>query len=430
MNTTIGIRREDKNEWERRVPISPAHIRLLKEKFNIKSIIQPSNIRIFPNKSYEENSAEIYESLADASVIFAVKEIPETLFEKNKTYVFFSHTIKGQSSNMPMLKKMMDLSCTLIDYERIIDSKGRRLVFFGKYAGIAGMIDTLWGYGQRLQNLDIKSPLSEIKQTINYSTLIDAKNHILEIGKKIKHNGLPDEITPLIVGFAGYGNVSQGAQKMIDLFPTKEITPQQLLNKDFSKSNTIIYKTVFKEEHLAKPKQENVSFNLQDYYQFPDKYSQNFEQYLSELSILMNCIYWDNRYPRLVTKNWAKKNEGFRLQAIGDISVDINGSIEFTEKVTTPASPCFVYNPENDTIVDGVDGKGIIVMAIDNLPCELPKESSLAFSDALIDLIPAIVKTDYSQSFENLNLPIELQHAIIVHRGKLTSEYEYIDKYL
>ena len=183
---------------------------------------------------------------------------------------------------------------------------------------------------------------------------------------------------------------------------------------------------------MVKPRRSDDDFNLQEYYNHPDRYEPKFQQHLPFLTILMNCVYWDDRYPRLVTKQWLKtvdKNT-CRLQAIGDISVDIHGAIEFTEKVTTPDSPCFIYNPRNNTISDGINGEGILIMAIDNLPCELPLESSKSFSDALVDLVPTIVNTDFSQSFSQLNLPVALQHAVILHKGELTPEYEYIDKYL
>jgi len=217
-----------------------------------------------------------------------------------------------------------------------------------------------------------------------------------------------------------------------EISEVEEIAPMELESIKTEHSNNVIYKVVFKEEHIAQPKQRDAQFNLQEYYNHPDRYVPNFEQFLPNLSILMNCIYWDERYPRLVTKQWLKSQNrnDIRLQIIGDISVDINGAIEFTEKVTTPASPCFIYNYQKDVINDGFDGEGIVVMAIDNLPCELPQESSLAFSTALIDLVPIIVNTDFSQPLDELNLPIELQHALILHRGKLTPEYLYIDKYL
>ncbi len=206
MNSIIGIRREDKNEWERRVPLIPEHIRDFEEQYGIKTIIQPSKIRVYSDDEYRDAGAVVKEELSNCPIVFAVKEIPIHLFEKNKTYIFFSHTIKGQKYNMPLLKKMMDLKCTLIDYERIVNEHGFRLVFFGRYAGLAGMIDTLWALGQRLKSKNIDSPFNEIRQTIHYKNhLPEIKEHLSEIGKKIGQNGIPKSITPVIVGFAGYG---------------------------------------------------------------------------------------------------------------------------------------------------------------------------------------------------------------------------------
>ena len=224
MNFTLGIRREDKNKWERRVPLIPQHIKELKNKYEIQTIIQPSQIRVYNDKEYTFMGAEVKESLSSPSVVFAVKEIPIDFLQPGKTYVFFSHTIKGQKYNMPMLKKMMDLSCNLIDYEKISDEKGRRLVFFGKYAGLAGMIDTLWAFGQRMKWKGISSPFAEIKQTIHYTDLDEAKLHLKDIGNRIHQEGIPTSLAPLIVGFAGYGNVSKGAQEILDILPVKEIS--------------------------------------------------------------------------------------------------------------------------------------------------------------------------------------------------------------
>ena len=150
MNKTIGIRREDKNKWEVRVPIIPDAVKLIKDKWGINSIVQPYATRAFKDEEYLKDGAEINEDLLKADIIFAVKEVPINLLLENKTYLFFSHTIKGQSYNMPLLKALLNKKCTLIDYECIKDNKGRRLVFFGKYAGLAGMIDALHGLGKRL----------------------------------------------------------------------------------------------------------------------------------------------------------------------------------------------------------------------------------------------------------------------------------------
>jgi len=432
MGFTLGIRREDKNKWERRVPLVPEHIKELNKKHGIETIIQPSKIRTFSEKDFKNAGALIDEDLSSCPVVFAIKEIPINFFEPLKTYVFFSHTIKGQNHNMPMLKKMMELGCNLIDYERVTDEKGHRLVFFGRFAGLAGMIDTLWAFGQKIKWEGIKTPFAEIKQTIHYNDINDVKKHIRKIGKKIEQEGLPSSLTPFIVGFAGYGNVSNGAQEILDILPVKEISPKQI--KDIYKnfSNKIIYKIVFKEEDIVESISSKKDFDLQDYYNNPHLYRSVFHQYIKHLNILMNCILWNKQYPRLVTKEFLKKNNmsKMKLKVIGDISVDVNGAIEFTEKVTTPGCPVFIYNPLNGEIVDGYEGNGIVVMAVDNLPCEVPKESSQAFSDSLFRFIPTIVKADFSADFINLSLPPEIKKAVILHHGKLTPDYRYINKFL
>jgi len=375
----------------------------------------------------------VQESLSPCSVVFAVKEIPMDCFEQGKTYVFFSHTIKGQKHNMPMLRKMMAMHSTLIDYERIVDSHGNRLVFFGRFAGLAGIVDTLWTFGQRLHWEHIDSPFQKIKQTIHYKDLEDIKHHITTVGNDIKAKGLPQSLTPLIVGFAGYGNVSTGAQEILDLLPVQEIKPEDLTSVYTNPSNNVIYKVVFKEEHMVKPIHSPARFDLQEYYTHPERYRSAFEQYLPYLTILMNCIYWSAQYPRLVTKAYLKKSsaKGLRLRVIGDISVDVNGAVECTEKTTSPGKPVFVYNPKTDTIQDGYEGDGVVVMAVDNLPCELPRESSQAFSETLLRFVPEIMAADFTgDDFAQLALPPEIKNAVILYKGKLTPSYSYINKFL
>lgn len=425
----VGIRREDKNIWERRTPIIPQHIKELKEK-GIEFFIQPSKIRAFKDREYAEAGAIIQDNINECNVIFAVKEIPSDFFKKNKTYVFFSHTIKGQKHNMPMLKKIMELKSQLIDYEKIVDEKNRRLIFFGRYAGLAGMIDTLWALGQRLNEEGIENPFAEIKQTYAYGSLGEAKKSIKKISENIKKNGLPESITPLIFGIAGYGNVSKGAQEIIDILPVKEITPEQVVSlQDKGYSGKHIYKVIFKEEDIVEP--VSGEFELQDYYKHPEKYRSKFDKYLRDLTILVNAIYWDKIYPRLVTKKYLKENYGkIRLMVIGDIGCDINGAIECNVKITEPDNPVFVYEPLTDKTTDGFKGKGVVVLAVDNLPCELPKESSKDFSSALKKFIPEIAKTDFSVNFDDCNLSPEIKNAVIVYHGKLTPNYQYLEKYL
>jgi len=433
MGFTIGIRREDKNRWEKRVPLIPDHIKKLKENHGVETIIQPSHIRTFSDREYLATGAVVNEDLSRCSIVFSVKEMPLDFFEPGKTYVFFSHTVKGQKHNMPMLKRMMDLGCTLIDYEKIADNKDRRLVFFGRFAGLAGMVDTLWIFGQRLHWEHIPTPFIDVKQTIRYKNLDDSKEQLADIGTTIKRHGLPKSLTPLIVGFAGYGNVSKGAQEILDILPVQEISPAELPSVSKTPSRTTLYKVVFKEEDMVKPISPTKRFDLQEYYSHPENYKPVFEHSIPYLSILMNCIYWNVQYPRLVTKDFLKKNYGkqLHLKVIGDISVDINGAIECTEKTTSTDNPTFVYNPVTGRIRDGYRGEGIVVMAVDNLPCELPQESSQTFSHTLVRFIPDIVHADFlEEDFDKVALPPEIKKAVILYHGQFTPNYTYINKFL
>ncbi|MCW8810458.1 MAG: hypothetical protein OQK64_05815, partial [Ignavibacteriaceae bacterium] len=354
----IGIRRADKNKWERRTPLIPDDLKYLKEKYGIQTLVQPSEIRAYTNAQYKEAGVEVVEDIQNVKIIFAVKEIPLHFYRERKTYIFFSHTIKGQSYNMPLLKKMMELKCNLIDYERIVDESNRRLIFFGKYAGLAGMVETLHALGQKLKLKGYKTPLEKIKQAYQYDSIEEVKQELKKIGEEIKSGGIPEDVQPLIIGFAGYGNVSKGAQEIIGILPIISIQPDELQDlSKYSKEEISrnLFKVVFKEEDLVRPKEGK--FKLQDYYDNPEKYEGKFEEYIPYLSVVVNCIYWTNRYPRLVTKKFVTNdnylNSEQKLMVIGDISVDVNGAIEITYKATDPGNAFYTYQPANDKFEDG-----------------------------------------------------------------------------
>ncbi len=436
MKTVIGIRREDKNQWERRVPLIPDDVAALIHDHGFDVVVQPSDIRAFSDDDYVRAGARIDEDLSSCAVVFAVKEIPSGMFQPARSYIFFSHVIKGQKDNIPMLKRMMELKCNLIDYEKITDHANRRLILFGVHAGLAGMIDTLWALGQRLVWESIPSPFRDIKQAYQYRDLTDAKKHIVQVGEQIKSKGLHPDICPLIFGFAGYGNVSRGAQEIFDLLPVETIEPEQVhkLMKSGSTSRNLLYKVIFKEKHLVKPISPEQSFELQDYYDHPEKYRSVFDEYLPYLTVLINANYWDSRYPRLVTKAGLK--ELFSripkscLRVIGDIGCDIEGAIECTSRVTDPGDPVYVYNPLTGESENGVAGLGPVILAVDNLPSELPRESSNDFSEMLRPFVPAIAGADYSVSFDKCVLPEEVKKAVILYQGQLTPDYRYLEKYL
>jgi len=431
----IGIRHEDKYLLEKRVAITPAHILKLKKETDLEFYVQSSAKRVFKDKEYADVGAHIVESIPDdVKTIFGVKEMSMDSFRDDNTCIFFSHTIKGQAYNMPMLKSMMDKRINLIEYERIVNDEGKRVIFFGRYAGLAGAINSLWSLGQRWLKKGVANPFAQLVQAHKYNTLDDAIEVFKEIALEIKINGLPKELAPVVVGITGYGNVAKGVQELIDLFPHVSLSASELLELDLSDSdNNHIYKVVFKEEDISEPIDANHSFELQDYYHYPEKYKNKFEHYVPKLTVLMNCMYWNANYPRIITKDFLHdhfSNGQPRLEVIGDITCDPDGSIECTHKGTLIQDPVFVYNPISRIPTMGFDGEGILVMAVDILPSELPREASMAFGDALLPFVEAISKADFSVSFEDLKLPAEIKKALILHEGKLTPDFQYINRYL
>lgn len=434
MSNYIGIRHEDKYKLERRAPLTPKHVKHLIEHHKLDIIVQSSDKRIFKDEEYRKVGAVISKDLKKASIIFGVKEIPIDFFEENKTYIFFSHVIKGQPYNMPMLKKMMELKCNLIDYERIIDEQGKRLIFFGRYAGIAGMINTMWSWGMRLTDLGYKSKMSKIRQAHTYDSLKEAREAISSIGQLIAENGIPSELRPFVVGFTGYGNVSSGAQEILGLLPVKEISPEKLLTLKFRSKipDNIIHKVIFKEEDIYE-RIDGGEFDLNDLYANPHEYKSKFEKYIPHLSVLMNCMYWDKRYPRIVTKDYLEKlySKGKpKLTVIGDVTCDPDGSIECTHKGTLIEDPIFVYNPITRKYKMGHEGDGLLVMAVDILPSEIPRDSSNGFADVLVNFVKSISHADFDLPYNDLDLPRAIKKGLILHKGELTPEYEYIEQYL
>ena len=467
MQRCIGVRREDKSQWERRTPITPTVARTLAEQHGIQVVVQPASQRAFSAAEFEAAGARVQEDLSGCPVVLGIKEVPKSAFLPGQAYVFFAHVIKGQPFNMPMLQRMLDLGCTLIDYEKVTDDAGRRLIFFGWHAGVAGMLETLWALGQRLAWQGIANPFTMLRRAYDYHDIAEAKAAVQQVGEAIARAGLPPELAPLTIGVAGYGNVARGVWEILDLLPVQRVEPEELRGLDTLRSSTDegldtlrystdqgldtlrystdrgldtlgystdrIYVTTFREEHMAAPLAAGAAFDLQNYYATPQAYRADFEQYLPHLSVLVNAIYWDPRYPRLVTKEYLRQAWAAgepKLRVIGDISCDIDGAIECTVKGTEPGEPNFVYNPATGQIADGVAGEGVVVMAVDILPSELPRDASEYFSGVLLPYAPALAAADYTASFDDLALPPEIKRAVIVHRGKLTPAYGYLAQHL
>ncbi|MHC4234628.1 MAG: bifunctional lysine ketoglutarate reductase /saccharopine dehydrogenase family protein [Planctomycetota bacterium] len=428
----IGIRQEDKSGWEARVPLVPEDVGRLIGEHGLEFCVQSSPIRVFTPEQYVEVGAVVADDLADCPVIMGVKEIPPDVLEPDKTYVFFSHTIKGQPANMPMLRRLMELRCQLVDYERIIDAQGQRLVFFGRYAGLAGMIDTLWALGQRLDYEGIESPFGRIRQARRYDDLAQALADIAAVGEAIRQEGLAEALRPLVCGLTGYGQVSQGAQEVYDLLPVREIAPDEL--PSLPRSANTCYKVVFREEHLVEPTDGSKPFDLQEYYDHPERYRARFFPSVQYLTLLVNCVYWEPKYPRLVTCEQLGglygEIEPPRLRVIGDISCDVQGSVECTVRTTDAGDPVYVYDPGSGAVRSGVAGDGPVVLAVDALPCGLPVDSSQHFSRMLSPWIPSIAAARFEADLADSGLPLELQRATILYHGELTEPYRYMTDFV
>ncbi|MFA8450447.1 MAG: bifunctional lysine ketoglutarate reductase /saccharopine dehydrogenase family protein [Bacteroidales bacterium] len=433
MNRVLGIRHEDKYAMECRVPLIPSDLERV-VKSGVEVLVEPSPKRVFPDQDFLNIGAKLQKDLSSADVVFGVKEMPLDFFQKNKTYIFFSHVIKGQEYNMPMLKKMISQSCNLIDYEKIVDDQDRRLIFFGRYAGLAGMINSLWSLGQRFKGFGHDNPFDDLKQSHKYNSLDEAIDSVKKAGQRLKNKALSSSLPPIVIGFTGYGNVSKGAQEIANILPGKFILPEDILNmeeEDFERN--CVYKVVFKEEDMFEPLSSDKKFDLEEYFNHPELYKSKFSPYISKLTVLMNCMYWSDQYPRIVSFEDIKKafqDIYSRISVIGDITCDPGGSIQCTYKGTPIEDPVFVYDPLSEEYVSGFQGRGILIMAVDILPSELPRESSEAFSKALSPFVLQILNANFEKEWEKLDLPLPIKKAMILHKGKLTPSYSYLSKYL
>lgn len=431
----VLIRAEDKNPWEKRAPLVPEDVREIMARTGGEVLVQRSDKRFFQEKEYQRAGAGICEDMSPGEIILGIKEIPEEKLLSEKTYLFFSHTIKGQAGNMPLLKKIMDCGSTLIDYERIVDDQNRRLVYFGRYAGDAGALDILALLGENWQQQGLATPFSECRRAVNYASVQEGKDHLCQIGREILDKGLPRELCPLVIGVLGYGNVSAGAQQIVDCLPLRRVAPKDLpfLAKDKEADPHTVYLAVFTEEDLVRPKAGE--FSLSDYYEHPENYQSCFEDYLSHLTILVNAVYWDSRYPKFVTweglrRTREEQGKGMKLKAIADISCDVGGAVECTVKTTDTGSPAFLVDPSSGRVTDGHLGEGIVVLAVDNLPAELPNDSSTFFSNQLKGFLPSLIQADLQKPLQDSGLDPEIRRAVIVHKGELPPGYRYLEKHL
>lgn len=410
----LGIRRETKNRWERRTPLTPQHVEELVRVQGRRVLVQPSDLRVFGDDEYRTAGADVGEDLSPCRVILGIKEIPPPEIVPERPHLAFFHVIKGQENGLPILRRALEAGASLIDYEPIVDRYGRRLLFFGRQAGHAGMIDALWTLGRRLAAKGIDTPFTAMRQALDYDRLDDALESLTAtIGREIRDRGLPPAVHPLVIGFTGGGNVSQGAQEVLDRLPVVEVNPEDLpdLGGQAELSRRTLYKVVFRREARRR-----------------------FERHLPHLTVLVNGIYWEPGDPRLIgwedlEAEWQAEASP-RLEVIADLSCDIEGSIEATVRASDPGDPVYTVDPATRRATPGVEGRGPVVLAVDNLPAELPRESSEHFGDSLFPFLAGLADADFGVDFEHLSLPAAILEAVVTHRGELTPRFRYLGRFL
>ena len=350
---TVGILREARQD-EPRAPLTPQDALWLRER-KITLEVQASCARVFKDTEYEKCGAVIVDKFRNAALILGIKEPAPLSLINNKVYMAFSHTIKGNPSKMYILKEAI-----------------RR-----------GTIDALHYLGKKLRHDGIKNPFASIKPAHQYPSLKAAMRDISGLSEKIRRNGLDRRLSPFIIGITGLGHVSQGAAETLNPLCPIEIHPRDMQRfvRHQKKMNNRIYSITFlREEKFRGIEKRGLYF--EEYLKYPDRFESNLDRYLPHLNLLINGAYWDSRYPRLVTREMARKlyKKNFRLNFISDISCDITGSIELTYKAVHTTEPTYTYDPKKDGFSDGYGREGITILARDNLPAELPKESSREFS--------------------------------------------------
>ncbi|CAG9113301.1 unnamed protein product [Plutella xylostella] len=396
-------------------------------------------------QSYISAGAVIQEDISEANVIFGVKQTPVDLLIPNKTYCFFSHTIKAQEANMPMLDAILAKNIRLLDYEKLMDGSGQRVVAFGKYAGVAGMINILHGIGLRLLALGHHTPFMHIGPAHNYRSSSMARQAIRDAGYEVALGMMPKSLGPLTFVFTGSGNVSQGSQEIFQELPHEYVPPEMLRKVAEHGSPNKIYGCEVRRRHHLERKNGG-GYDAQEYEEHPERYISTFAQKIAPYtSVLVNCIYWAVDSPKLLTipdakhllipsnTPWLPKSIGapalpHRMLAICDISADPGGSIEFMNECTTIDTPFCLYDADRNKDTKSFKGPGVLVCSIDNMPTQLPRESTDFFGDLLYPYAEDIMKSDASKPLDDHDFSPVVKGAIITSNGKLTAPFEYINE--
>jgi len=396
----IGIISEGKIPVDHRVPFTPEAAKKISTLFNNAEIkCQTSKVRCYQDEEYSNNGIEVVKEIDDCEVLMGVKEVPIPDLIADKTYFFFSHTTKKQPYNRSLLQAILKKNITLIDYENLTDANGLRVVAFGRYAGIVGAYNGILTYGKRY-NLFHLNPAHKCFD-------------MAEMQREYKKVKLP----AIKILITGGGRVSKGAMEVLNEMGIRKVTPAQILNEHY---NEAVY-TQLNSRDYYKPK-NGKEFKRNHFHEFPEDYEGDFLQYADVSDLLIAGAFWNPKAPVLFTRENIMHN-GFKIKVIADITCDIEGSIPSTKQPATIDNPIYDYNPSEDKVEPALsDEANITVMAVDNLPCELPRNASEDFGRELINnVLPHLLGDDDEEV---------IKRATITQNGKLTERFSFLQDYV
>ena len=395
----FGIIKERKNPPDRRVVFTPEElVRLQSEHSEAKIKVETSDIRVFSDEQYADLGIEVTTDLSDCDVLFGVKEVPVDALIPNKKYFFFSHTIKKQSYNRKLLQAILDKNIELYDHETIVDANNKRLIGFGRYAGIVGAYNGFRAFG-------IKYDLF----TLAKAETLTGKDELIA---RLKRQTLPN----IKIVLTGHGKVGMGAKEILDGMKIKQVAIEDFLSKQYSEP---VYTQI---DVLDYNKRIDGSISTKsDFYKNPQEYTSDFGRFSKVADIFMAGHFHGNGAPDILTREMLQAPDN-KIQVVADISCDVDGPIACTLKASTIAEPFFGYLPSEHIEVPYTHPASIMVMSVDNLPCELPKDASEGFGEMFMKhVIPAFFNGDKDGI---------LGRAKMTENGKLTPRFAYLQEYV
>lgn len=397
----LGIIREGKVPPDKRVPLTPRQCLLVKTKFpHVDVVVQTSDVRAFKDEEYTQAGIEVVDNLNDCDIIMGVKEVNIEDLIPSKKFLFFSHTIKKQPYNRRLLQAILDHKIQLIDYEVLKNKQNKRIIGFGRYAGIVGCYNGLLTYGKKIGAYSIK-PANECRDRV-------------EMEEEIKKINLPKDTKIVLTGF---GRVGYGAREIMDLLAITEVSPEEFLHQKFDGP---VFTHLDVEDYFARI--DGTPFEKQDFYANPNLYKSVFAPYISAAQVYIACHFWSDKSPKIITQQDFQK-AGTKTRVVADISCDIAGPIACTIRPSKIADPVYGYNPVTGEEVDPWLEDSIAVMAVDNLPCELPMDASEDFGNELIKyVLPCLLGEDPDD--------VIVRASETDLNGKLTERFAYLQDYV